>query len=515
MVTHYSLPQIRITCGSYQLENYHTDTQVSLLENAVNQCAIIAADTKGETFLNKADLLSNIKVEMRFADKSSTWRQIFGGWVTDLSPTLTEQGELVTIKARGYEEALLAMLVGEQYGNQSSHPTLNKIYEVLTDASYGIIPKWVQKVLNTATDSGYTVNTTKVADVTSDFKYLYWAYKPAINCLDDMIDLISAANTPNAGVHWTSAYSDTTVYLCLATIGNHENPPADVWTTWWNTDQAGSTLEVQKDMIISNFRKQKPQGNYILYHGKLRKPGDGDFWTENQHALWGKTGVTTLSSDNAAGNYKTGAYSLKGTATIGDDIAFWYPSAKDAAWDIENWGGLYNIPTISFWIKRDAGTQNNTYIYLITDAGANHCFYRNYTSLTANTWYNFEYKLGPYSDRDPYNSPWTVFGSPDWGNINYVYFLFDVAPGNTGVGWVDGLSFNGHVLRGARDDTKIGTQKAITKLITDDVGKDDSGVATDDSYVMAQLTKAELYRAVTTPILGEIVIPGQETIMPG
>jgi len=518
MVVVGEFPEIKITCTHsgtpFSLEGYHMDTQVTLLENAVNQAVVMATDPQGEVFLNKCDLNDIFAIDLRWLSKGPTWTRRFYGRVSDLAPTLTSEGEIVTIRARGSEESLLAMPVGEQYGNQSANPTLNTILEVLTDASKGIVPKWVLKVLNTATDSGYALNTIKIADLASDFKYLYWAYKPAINCLDDMIDLISAANAPNAGAHWIAKYSDSTCYLCVATVGAHENPPADVWPTWWNTDQAGSTIEVAKDMIVSNFIKQRAKANYVLYHGELRKPGDADFWTENQSGLWGKESGTFLD-DNSAGNYKVGGYSLKATSTDPSNIYIWYPSAQLAGWNMTKWGGRYNIPTLNFWFKRDANTVGALTVYLITKTDDEYtgAYYVNLTT-TVGVWKHFSLQVGPYAYMNELATFWSIDGVPNWADIDSIQFFQNPDSDLTASIWLDGVNFSGWVLRGARDDAKIASQKAIVQLIVDNVGKDDSGTD-DDSYVMASLAKAELYRSVTTPIIGEICIPGQETILPG
>jgi len=517
MVKYYTTPKIKTTVThdetDIQLEGYSVLTDVILVENGVSQAIIKALDSDGETFLNKIDINDNVKVEIQYSDApNAVWTQVFGGWAFDLSPSYTEQqGEIVTVQARGYGLGLVAMNVGEEYGTESSNSTLNTIHEVLTDVNKGVIPKWVHKVLNTATDSGYAFDTTKIADVASDFRYLYWSYKPALNCMDDMIDLISAANAPDAGVHWIVIPDGATAYLCLATIGAHENPPADIWPTWWNTDQSGSTIEVKKDMLVSKFTKQRSDANYILYHGVLRKPGDQDFWTENQSGLWGKT-AGSFTDDNA--DYRVGTYSLKVTAADPSNIEFWYPKDYDAVWDMTKWGGKYNIPTLNFWYKRDSNTVGDLTVFLTNDIYTGNAYFLN-LSTTANKWKHFELQVGPYSYLNELATFWAEAGTPDWSSIIAVLFFQNPDSGKTGNVWVDGLNFSGWVVRGVRDDTKIGTQKAKVNLIVDNVGKDDSGNAADDSYVMAQLAKAELYRAITTPITGQIVISGKEQILPG
>jgi len=532
MVTFGEFPEIKITCTHggipYSLEGYHTDTQVILVENAVNQATVVATDTKGEVFLNKCDLNDIFTVDLRWLSKGPTWTRRFYGRVNDLTPIFTENGELVTIRARGSEESLLAMLVGEQYGSQSANPTLNTILEVLTDpvTNKGVIPRWVLKVLNTDTDSGYALNTTKIADLASDFKYLYWGYKPAINCLDDMLDLISAANAPNAGAHWIANYSDDTCYLCVATVGAHENPPADVWPTWWNTDQAGSTIEVAKDMIVSNFTKQRAKANYVLYHGRVIKPLDLDSWTENNAASWIDLTAGSVSDDPDG---KVGAaIKITSNHTGGPapelEIAV-YPTTDNLNLNITNMGGKYDVPVFHVWAKIDAATyaSNLGFWFIFRDSDNDYYSIGSYNSKEmfagADRWTEFTLPIGPYwmeamhAIPNWYNGPFAGMMTPQWSDIQQIGVTYYMEADNQNV-WVDNWYISGSVMRGAKDAAKIASQKAIIQLIVDNVAKDDT-CSTDDSGVMAQLAKAELYRSVTTPIIGEICIPGQETILPG
>ena len=110
-------------------------------------------------------------------------------------------------------------------------------------------------------------------------------------------------------------------------------------------------------MITQNFVERRPQANYVLYSGRLRKPGDGDLLTENHSSLWG-TGDHVTASDESADVelYMVGDYSLK-AAVLADatpDGRLYYPSAQNAGWTMNTWGGKNNIPTLDFWVKTDA-----------------------------------------------------------------------------------------------------------------------------------------------------------------
>jgi hypothetical protein len=129
-------------------------------------------------------------------------------------------------------------------------------------------------------------------------------------------------------------------------------------------------------------------------------------------------------------------------------------------------------------------------------------------NLITEEFFSITLPVGPYFKKDWRDRTWTVTASPDWASINSIQFRAKSKSGVTGHVFLDGLHFNGYIIRGARDDTKIGTQKARVKLIMDDTAKDDSTTSTDDTYVLGQLSKAELYRGITTPIIGEINIPG-------
>lgn len=547
-LVHKSTPKQKIVVThsgtDYELQGESLTTDVLQVENGVWQAIVQANDYKGATFLNKADHDDVVKIYM---DYTGSWnQQVFGGWINKLTPSLTsEMGETVYIEARGYGLAFLAMRVAEEYGTQSRNPTKNTINEVLTDASVGIIPKWVHKVLNTATDSGYSIDTSKLVAIDSDFRFFYWPYTPVLKAMDDMLDYIRARNAekPEAGVHWIIYPDGTTAYLCLATIGSHENPPADIWPTryaeleltqytdktsceaaghYWANSKCWGAIEVKKDMIVSAFVKNPHEGNYVLYHGKLKKPSD-EIWTENKASSWGTNDAPniTLLDDNT--DYKVGSYSLQATlAQLRQPSNRWYyPSGQNLALDVTKMGGEYNIPTINFYAMYPSANpiSSEWWIFLQTSSG-NEFKYDLYSLLTADKWRPVSLPIGLYANQaEASDMVWKENGTGDWTNINSIEFGAKVGAGTTAHCHIDGLQFFGWVLRGARDDTKIGTQKAEILLRTDDVGKDDtltSGTpGTTDVGTMGRLAKAELYRAIGTPITGQIVIPGKETILPG
>jgi hypothetical protein len=105
-------------------------------------------------------------------------------------------------------------------------------------------------------------------------------------------------------------------------------------------------------------------------------------------------------------------------------------------------------------------------------------------------------------------------GGGDWTNVNWIGFGIVNKPVGSAL-YIDGVQFNGQILRGAKEAGIGAANKLKLKVITDDVGKDDSMVASDDSGIMAQLAKAELYRCKTTPLVGEIRVPYLYDLLPG
>ncbi len=529
-VPKFALPQPQITV-THSATDYILDAtkfEVTLRENAGANTVLTVNDEDSSVYVSKANVSDNLKIEFRFLDETTIYTQLFGGWIDSLSPDLKMEGELLTLTALGYDVALKNMRLWQQYGNQSAHPTLNTVQEILTDATYGIIPKYVNKVLASAINSGYSIDTTKVANITSDLRYLYYPGKEPAKALEDILDLVAAANAPNAGIHWIVIPSSTTAYLCIATIGAHENPPADIWPTWWNTDQTNSTIEVQKDMIISPFQKLRSEANYVLYAGNFRRPVDGDKWTEANASEWGvssETGDGVVENDNVV--YKIPSNSIRiREPTNALWVIGYYPSTANMSIDVTKIESRTSVPHIGFYARRNAnvyvsgaGPQRPA-IWLGTGAFPTNFFVCDLVSRgflsEAGKWYHVSVPIGNYHKTEE-SADWEWYvgaGSPSWADIDWIGFACSASAADCRM-YIDGLRIEGVLVRGAYDSSLYSGQKCKIMFIRDDVPKDDTLVATNDSGEMAQFAKAELYRAVGAPITGQIVIPMRPTIKPG
>ena len=483
-------------------------------ENGFDTATLILEDTEATNYVDKLATDDVIVISQR--DASEAWAVILNGVIRRVEPFLPPNLLMVECDGTGYGFDMT--VCGQEYGVESSNPTLDTIKEMVEDATNGIVPKWVNKLLGTATDSGYAY-TTQIETIAGSIQYLYFPFKLCDKSINDICDIVQAIKGASAGPHWII---DISKRLCLATVGAHGAPASTYWPTWWRTNVAGSTLVEGEDFKNFRFENLAKEANYILYHGLFKRPSTGDFWTNISSSLWGKDSKTNLANDSSAGNFKLGSDSVKA-----DNIGYspynlfcWYPSACDLAWDVTKWGGKHNIPSLNVWLKNDFGTSSSQYLRLFMSTGTttgisfDDYFYAQFTP-SDNVWRNSTFQIGPYSRQGENATVWFSVGAPSWSNINYVGFLYVKDVSEVVTMWIDGLQFNGWILRGARQSAAFSaTDPLKLKVITDNVAKDDSG-KTDDSGTLGRLAKAELLRCKTTPIVGTFTIPIANDLLPG
>lgn len=497
-----TIPLYKITVNSTEVQSDCKYLEVNLRENAVWNATFTLADETAKTFEGNCNLYDTAKIELRH--RGSSYTEVLGGYVTTLKPFYSASlGYLCTVKCLGYGVALKRMRVAQEYGTQSANAAVNTMQEILTDAGYGVIPKYVNKVLASATDSGYTIDTTNVYNETTSLRYCFFPYSPADKALKTICDLITAANYPSEGVHWIVKPSSGTAYLCLDVVANHHSPITNVWPT--NTDIGTIAQGVEQANVVLN--KEEAEANYIVYFGKFEKP-TAERWTENNAASsWG----ASIGAVSDSATCVVGSQSICCTGTGG---SFYYPGSGTLGLDVTKFGTERTIPSISFYIRRTSNVTGVTF-ELTTSAG-NYYYYNIFGDMpSADTWYHLTLPVGSYYSQAEYvkNFAWSVNGAPNWNSINYVWFVFTSSAGQSI--YVDDLHFNGIVTRGAKSDTAISAQGAKIKLITDSLAKDDSITAADDSGMVGQLAKAELIRSMTTPIVGTVTIPVAESLLPG
>lgn len=517
-----SAPRHKITVvhsgTNYDLSDYCENWLVRRRENGFDVSTLVLADGEGhnlsKNWQDKFNTDDAITVEQKdYSDPSFV--TLLDGVIRKAVPQVSQMGFTVSVECDGSGSGLGEMLCAQEYGSQSLHPTLDTIKEIVEDASNGIVPLWVNKLLGTATDSGYAY-TTQVEDIAGAVPYAYFPYKPAMKALNDICDIVQATKGANAGPHWIV---DTSKRLLIATVGNHGAPASTFWPTWWRTDAAGSTLVEGEDFIFEEYQQLTKEANYVLFHGTFRKPADGDKWTEATTG-WGTTNCT-LGTANGAAYHKVGTCSLSADPDAGLTGYWYYPSVA-ANWDLTKAGGKYNIPSLNFYIK--VNTDIELPINVTMDNGGGN-YYRydlardlcdESGTLITNEFFHISIPVGPYARRNTYDRVWTESGAPDWTTIDYIRFGATSKAAVTGTVWIDGLNLSGYVLRAARQNAAFSSSDpAKLKLITDDLAKDDSLVTATDTGTMAELAHAELLRCKTTPLVGSIKFPMANDLLPG
>jgi hypothetical protein len=536
MVTRYQRPRKKITVThggtDYQLEDLCTKLDIYQQENVPWNAEMSLVDQWSDIFDNKLSQEDIVKIYLNYEEVSNPLTAAdlrFHGFVEEDTPHLDTKGSFLEAKMRAYSRCITALVCGQQYGVESRHASLDTAKEILVDPTYGLIPLWVNKLLGDGSKaSGYTLDTSLIEDIAGTIPFLEFPYKPVLNDLDDLLDMISAIKGDSSpGAHWIVKPEEVegvvTNYLLFGTVGNHPSSPniAAKWSNYWNGTQGASTIAVMADMIVQNFSRQRKDANLVLLVGNFRKPGDGDYWTENHSSLWG-TVQCTLSDE--ATTKIVGGYSLKAIHDTGMlNPTFYYPSAKTAAWDFLKCGTAKIIPLLDF------------YVYIHGDSGSGYPFITMWTSETYPThyyqanineyvteldkWIHISLPIGPYYDtvEATRKLAWVPQGSPSWGNINWIEFGLTDADSANHWGFIDGLHFSGQVIRSAKK-LKANSDPEdhyLIKVIPDNIAKDDSLHASDDSGAMARIAYAELLKSSRTPIIGEIAIAGMPQILPG
>jgi hypothetical protein len=535
-LSHFSLVSRLVQVdGSEDITQYIPGIDVHRRENALDTAQIKVNDDANYIWDDLADTGTQLQIYMNYREvEDPPTNYVFNGYIDDVIPSVGPSGAITVYKARSIGRSLVNMVCGQEYGVESKNPTLDTLQEILDDASNGIIPLWVNKILGSGTDSGYSLGySTYIADIkdaANPLQYLYFPFKSVLHCLNDLMDLATAqmrnAGAPTAGPHWIVTPGDE---LCVATVAAHETAITPVWPTYWNTLAADSTFVITQDMQVTSFTKQAQEANYILYDGELVKPGGRDVWSENNSGDWSVTGVdagtaATISDEGPGGaNVFRNSYSIK--VTTGDGVAgsaiAKYPDAGGMNWTIDLWGGEYNVPYFNLYVKVSANVGITAgagpLIYFHTTDNNNYYLYTVGSFLenqNVNNWSRISIPVGPYATTYWASSDFAAVetGAPDWNDIDYIRFEAGNDDNNVATFYLDGMHFTGHILRGAK---QTGADFYKIKVITDDVGKDDSGVAATDTFPMARYAYAELSRASTTPITGKIKIPAQPTIMGG
>jgi hypothetical protein len=518
-----NIPQYRLTLGSTVYTNQtQIDVSVVRRENAVDTATLTLADP--QRFIYPSLIAAGTAVTVEVKDSyETTWTTLFKG-VTRVPVGVMDNGDTAIVNCDGAGYGLIDNVAAIDYGEQSSNPTLDTVSEILTDAAHGLIPKWVNHYMESATDTGFNYTTTNVDAVTGTIPYLLFTYKPITKCLDDLCDLVTAIKAVSgaitAGPHWIVDIADD---LHVKLIDGTQA----TWTKYLggatNTGQA--TLVEGADFLKAQFESLGPEANVVVYSGMWRRPSVGD----TLYSEWTKTEAnTTLASGTAI--YIVGSTSVKTytTANPSGAITVQYPTAKAAAWDFSSFTD-FNTPNLNFYVYYDLVLTDHLDIRLCTDANN---YYELIITPSNQKWVHYSFPVGPYFNVQGNNSDtqklWVKAGAganPNWNNINWVEIYCSGAEMYNGgternCFFIDGLHFgNAAVIRVATNSTSITANKCKVKVVTDNVGKDDtlkSGtLGTTDTGLLARMAYAELLRLQKTSETASFTTPMLKDLLPG
>ena len=507
-------PKFKLTLGATVYEREMLEyAKVIRNENGFDIATLQLTDTT--IFPGTVTTGTAVKLEVTDEGDAYPTNPMFKGIVRFPIIDISGKKKGLTLSCLGAGYGLGQMLVGYEYGTQSLNPALNTITTILTDATHGIIPRYVDRVLEAGAegDSGFNYDTTDIDTINDAINYIDFPYKPAKDAVNDLVDLVTALKAGSAGPHWIVT-TDDHFRLKLLT-----STQAGEWTKYYGDSQANATLTYGQDYTSFNFEQVGAEAQYILYYGKWRRPSNGDVWTEDSVSMWGEDGdphAFTLSASNAF--HIVGAKSLRVVSS--DDLtsgSVYVPSTQDAALDLEaaSLPGTY-IPRLEFYALRSAGITFLT-VDIWEDLTPKFFAHDILPDLVAaDTWYHFSLPVGPYYDTldETRDFVWEDFATgPDWDNINFIAFTLNLDTGQ--YFHVDGFHIGNVPISRAAYNSDI-TPYSM-KLIVDDVGKDDTlkaGVA-NATGLMAQLAYAELLRSQKTCYMGSAVCGMLPEALPG
>lgn len=516
-------PQFKVTIGTNVFENRGMlSASIQLLENAYDTANLIFSNEPVALYPGAFSRGDAVTVEVKDACYSA-YTKIFGG--TLLFPDYTigkPKNLLLSCVGKGY--ALNMMNVAEEYGTQSRNPSVNAIAGVITDATVGVIPKYVEHYMATANDSGYTIDTANVEAITGAIPYIVSPYKPADKFLNDLCDLVTALKAGSAGPHWRV---DSDGNLRMKLIGANQTG----WTKYingaTNTD-GSSTLTEGIDFINGDFQPMGKQANVVVIYGTWRRPSSGDSWTNPVgdaalRADW-DCDATTTELDADATNIIIGDKSVQSHGLVGAGyLTSWYPHDKNAAWDFSSFTD-FNTPSLNFYYLRGAGAGSYAMTVRLCEDDTKYFEY-SFSVSDVGKWMHYSLPIGPYYNKSGSSSETWTATSPaaNWNNINFIVWHLDPAAASDYF-CIDGLHFgDAAVCRVARDKwpgAEGGTlgqtgNEVRMKVFTDHIGKDDSLQDGDDSGAIAKNCYAEWLRLSKETNVGRFTTGMLPQALPG
>jgi hypothetical protein len=298
------------------------------------------------------------------------------------------------------------------------------------------------------------------------------------------------------------------------------------WTHYFGNSATTATLVAGVDFFDGDFQLLSKEANVIVYHGVWCRPSSGDL-TEGNHADWGVDGGgITYSDETDIKIVGESSIQCNNAGFTGCGFTYTFDDPVDLTYFSSN-----NTPSIIFDLATSgpmsvgsgAGIYNNFFVRFFDSTGdyiyinPGNDFITDGSAVGNLNFRRFSATVG-YFTKDK----WVKFGTPEWNDVVSI----EIWCPEIGDAYLDGFHFGGAaVCRIARqtlptEGMPIGTlgdtdNPMRFKVITDNIGKDDSLVALDDTGLMAQLAKAELMKLNSTPTLGKFTTPMIPTWLPG
>ena len=424
---------------------------------------------------------------------------------------------------------------------------LKTLREVLTDVDGGVIPRYLEKVLNTEVNSKYSLNTDYIYDDASKYAYLNFPYQSVFMGIQDLIRLgsslhytadTSANKTLWRGLHWIVKPDGK---LVIAPVGNHDCYGKDEnyyigSSDIWSTRMINEPLVVREDMIVQAFKTEAPLANYVLVAGKFIRPLN-EAWTEinddwvvhcpNSYD-WAKLSFVTDNKTAGSVGVKMNLSFLVGANTHG---LFVHPIANGSL-DLTKLVKRASPLKIRFKFKSGGNSVDHALVFM-TDI--NHFTACRIPGLVQDKFVDIVIEVTNetimFNDDRWEQVVWEVpnkVNPVNWSKVNYIGFYFKNSSQITYAdSWVDDLLIEGTTIRGAytSDCGELSIENCKKGCIEhygcrfltikDSLACTDTLLPNEDSTPLAQLALYELLRNRVVRTTGQIQIPLDPTILPG
>ena len=409
--------------------------------------------------------------------------------------------------------------------------------EILTDVDNGIVPKYIEKILNTDNNSGYSLNTDYIYNDTLEYAYLNFPYQDAFMCLQDIIRLgcsMHYIDNPSdwgnpsgihTGLHWIIQYDkDLDEHLLLiASVGNHNVTGLDenytIEDKWSTRPIDNPTIVVRQDIVTQSFKTELPIANYVLVAGKYIRPVN-ELWTESINGWEAYSNPSDKAHVGLSAYHEAGSTSLKmlidltyPTGTIG---WFIHPIADDKI-DFTDLVSKNSNVNIHFKFNNGGYTGNHCFL-LMTDI--NNYLKYDLTGLEQDKFNEFNIEITSefikiILNEEELPEGWTEIGNFEITNVNYIGFKFREIASTTVQCLVDDFYIEGNIIRGIYDQDSIDTYGCRFLTIKDSMASTDTLSTDDYTSPLAQLAIYELLRNRVVRTTGQISIPLNPDIKAG